>query len=285
MAGALSIEAATRWGQAALSNIGVEDPRAEARLLLSRATGLSREGLFIAPERPLDADESKVFEDLVGRRAAREPMARILGRREFWSLTFEVTADTLDPRPDSEAVVEAALDLMASADHPHRVLDLGTGTGCLLLSLLSEWPNAEGIGVDINPRAAAVAARNARAHGLDERASFMAADWTAAIEGLFDLVVSNPPYIARGEIDHLAPEVAVHEPRRALDGGEDGLAAYRGLIPRLGRLMKPGGTVVLEIGMGQKTAVADLMRRANFTVCGQRRDLAGIVRCVAARAG
>lgn len=280
MADVVSLETATRLAQDALRVVGIDNPRGEARLLLSYATGLCRVGLVVDPDRPLGHEEERLYAELVARRVAREPMAQIVGRREFWSLPFAVTRDTLDPRPDSETVIEASLGLAESTVAPRRVLDLGTGTGCLLLALLSEWTGATGIGIDIDPRAAAVAAQNAATLGLSGRAGFVAGDWASALIDRFDLVVSNPPYIARGEIDRLEPEVACFEPRRALDGGVDGLAAYRQLIPTLPRLLEPGGSVVLEVGAGQASAVEELLREAGFAFCEHYPDLSGTLRCV-----
>ncbi|MFP6757481.1 MAG: peptide chain release factor N(5)-glutamine methyltransferase [Alphaproteobacteria bacterium] len=283
MGEAVSLEAATRWGQQALGGLGIDNPRGEARLLLSFVTGLGRERLIADPDRPLDGDQEQQFECVVARRAAREPMAHILGVREFWSLPFAVTRDTLDPRPDSETVVETALDLFAATGAPRRILDLGTGTGCLLLALLSEWPDADGIGVDIDSRTLAVATGNAAALGLSARAAFVVADWATALDGRFDLVVSNPPYIASDAIGRLEPEVARYEPRRALDGGDDGLAAFRRLVPVLPRLLEPGGDVVFEVGAGQASMVEAMLHEIGVPYCGQHTDLAGIPRCISAR--
>jgi release factor glutamine methyltransferase len=280
---ALSLESATRWGQQALGGLGIDNPRGEARLLLSFVTGLGRECLIADPDRCLDGDQEQRFESLVARRAAREPMAHILGQREFWSLPFAVTRDTLDPRPDSETVVATALNLFAATGAPRRILDLGTGTGCLLLALLSEWPDARGVGVDIDSRTLAVTTRNAAALGLSARTAFVVADWATAIDGRFDVVVSNPPYIASDEIGRLEPEVARFEPRRALDGGGDGLGAYRRLVPALPRLLKPSGGVVLEVGAGQASMVETMLRDVGFLYCEQHTDLSNIPRCLSAR--
>lgn len=283
MGAALSFEAATRRGQRALGDAGIDNPRGEARLLLSFVTGLGRERLVADPERHLGVDQERRFKNVLERRAAREPMAQILGQREFWSLPFAVTRDTLDPRPDSETVVETALDLFAATRAPRRILDLGTGSGCLLLALLSEWPDADGIGVDIDSRTLAVATRNAAALRLSARAAFVVADWATALDGRFDLVVSNPPYVASDAIGRLEPEVARFEPRRALDGGDDGLAAFRRLVPVLPRLLKPDGGVVFEVGAGQASRVEAMLREIGIPYCGQHTDLSGIPRCISAR--
>jgi release factor glutamine methyltransferase len=206
-------------------------------------------------------------------------MALLLGRQGFWTLDLEVSPDTLIPRADSETIVEAAL---AAAPAPARVLDLGTGTGCLLLAVLSERPNAWGLGIDLSPRAAALAARNARTCGLAPRATFLAADWSAPLgpTARFDLILSNPPYIPTPDLAALMPEVAAHEPARALDGGPDGLAAYRRILAALPALLAPGGTAVLEVGIHQATPVAALARTHGLTHRETRPDLAGIPRAL-----
>ncbi len=261
-----------------LREAGLERPQLEARLLLAHASGIEPERLLATLEEPADV---AAYEALLRRRAGREPVALIVGAREFWSLRFEVSADTLIPRPDSEAVVEAAL-AATDRDAAPAVLDLGTGTGCLLLAVLSERPHAWGVGVDRAPGAAALAARNARALELASRASFVCADWAAPVAGAFDLVLCNPPYIESAEVSALMPDVAAFEPRLALDGGADGLDAYRLLIPQLARLLAPGGTAVFELGAGQAAAVAGLGRRAGFSE-RRRLDLAGVERAVSLR--
>jgi release factor glutamine methyltransferase len=221
--------------------------------------------------------EAVTFEALVARRAAREPLALILGRREFWSLEFAVSSATLIPRPDSETLIEAALAAFADRAPPRRVLDLGTGTGCLLLAALSEFRGAIGVGVDRSAAAAALAARNAASLGMADRATFVCGDWASALDGRFDLVVCNPPYIPSSDLRDLMPEVARYEPHSALDGGADGLAAYRRLLPELHRLLTPNGFAALELGAGQGETVAGLARDAGFSAT-MRKDLSGIVR-------
>ncbi len=252
---------------ARLQAAGIEDARREARIILAAALNTDAAGLLVR-----DAVDETVFEPLVRRREAREPLAYILGQREFWGLTFEVSPATLIPRPDSETLVEAALGL-----NPKRILDLGTGTGCLLLAVLSEFPQAYGVGVDISPAAAALAAKNAAALGMAGRTAFFTGDWAEAVAGKFDLVLSNPPYIPGPEIAELMPEVAGYEPRTALEGGTDGLEAYRRIIAALPRILTENGTAVLELGAGQATSVKDIAREAGFT-CTMRRDLGDIER-------
>lgn len=273
------VAAALDWGAAALCHLPTGDARREARLLLGHATGLANERLFANPRLEVAVPEHARYAALVRRRAAREPMARIIGRREFWSLDLEVSDDTLIPRPDSETLIEAAL-AVAGSPPPRRLLDLGTGSGCLLLALLDCFAGAVGIGVDRSVAALQVAARNASRTGLADRARFVASDWGSGLAGGFDLVVSNPPYVAHGDIAGLEPEVAHFEPRGALDGGIDGLDAYRALIPRLPRLLEPTGQALLEIGAGQAEGVTALAAEAGLQCLERHHDLAGIERCL-----
>ena len=225
-------------------------------------------------------DAAGRFRALIARRAGREPVSRILGRREFWSLDFAVTADTLDPRPDSEAVVAAALRWCEGRTAAPLVLDLGTGTGCLLLALLSEVPQATGVGTDIAAGAVAVAARNAARLGLARRASFLRADWDAGLEGAFDLILCNPPYVPGPAIAGLEPEVARWEPRAALDGGRDGLDAYRRLAPAIAGRLAPGGAAFVEIGDGRAESVEAIMAAAGLWRFAGESDLTGTLRCL-----
>jgi release factor glutamine methyltransferase len=266
-----------------LAAAGITDARREARLLVSHALGAGPELVVGRPERLLTADESDRIEALAALRAARRPMAQVLGRREFWSLSFEVTPATLDPRPDSECVVEAALSLVADRAAPLRIFDFGTGTGCLLLALLHELPAATGLGIDISPEACAVAKRNAAALGLAGRATFATGDWGRGIVGAFDLIVANPPYIPAAELAGLEPEVANFEPRSALDGGADGLDAYRALVTDLARLLTPSGHAVVEFGAGQGDAVAAVFRAQGLECTARVRDLAGRERALVLR--
>lgn len=256
----------------------VREPRFEARLLLGYAAGLPLEQIVAHPDRPLGAAPRARFARLVDRRAGREPLAQITGRREFWSLPFKVTPDTLTPRPESETLIEAALALVRDRAAPLRILDLGTGTGCLMLALLSELMNAEGVGVDLSEPATRVARDNAVALGLARRARFFVGNWDAALGARFDLVVANPPYVPAAQIDQLEPEVARFEPRLALAGGRDGLAGYRALALRLPALLAPTGHALLELGQGQGDRVAEIMMAAGLGVLDRRADLAGIER-------
>ncbi len=276
-----SSSAALNQAAAALAAAGIENPRLEARLLLGHALGKTQEALL--RDRGMVEDMSGLA-PLLARRLDREPLAYILGRREFWGLTFAVSPATLVPRPDSETLIHAALACFPDRARVRSVIDLGTGTGCLLLAALNEFPGALGVGVDRDPAAAALARRNAAMLGLQYRAAFLAGDWAAAIAWRFDLVLGNPPYIRSSVIPGLAPEVARFEPERALDGGVDGLDAYRALIPALPRLLAPGGAAILECGEGQAGAVAALGRAAGLDLGRVHADLAGIARAVVFRA-
>ena len=272
----MTYHSALRAAAEALAAAGIDAPRREARLLLAHALGLGHGAL---PPAELEVDE-RLLQPLLARRVAREPMAYITGRQGFWTLELEVSPATLIPRADSETLVEAALSEFPDRGRALRVLDLGTGTGCLLLAVLSEFAAASGVGVDYVPAAAALAARNAARLGLAGRAAFVVANWAAPLAGRFDLVLSNPPYIESGHMPGLMPEVALHEPHSALDGGADGLAAYATLIPTLPDLLAPGGRAILELGQGQAAATSALARSAGFTELSTRRDLAGMERAL-----
>lgn len=261
---------------ARLRAAGIEDPRREARLLLGHALGLDPAQLVARAHDPVEAPG---FEGLVARRAAREPAAHILGTREFWGVAFRVTPAVLVPRPETETLVEAALEAIPERASVRRVLDLGTGSGCLLCAALAEFPAAIGLGVDQSLAALAVARGNAAALGFSDRARFAAGDWLAALDGAFDLVLSNPPYVAEPEMPALDPELA-HEPRAALVAGADGLDAYRAILPGLKRVLAPGGVAVLELGAGQAQAVQALAAAAGLAVRGLRHDLAAIPRAL-----
>ena len=275
-----ALAAATRR----LAEAGIPEARLDARLLLQHRLGLRREDVFLQADRPLTAEEAAGYEALLARRLAREPVSRILGEREFWSLPFRLSPDTLDPRPDTETLVEAVLDRVPVRVAPLRLLDLGTGSGCILLALLHELPNAAGLGVDRAPGAARTARENAGRLGLAGRAGFAVSDWATAVRGPFDIVVSNPPYIPAADIAALAPEVRRHDPALALAGGADGLDPYRLLAREMPRLLRAGGTAAFEVGIGQDRDVAALLAASGLEVLEVRRDLGGIGRCVVARA-
>jgi release factor glutamine methyltransferase len=282
-----SVGEAVRRLSARFAAAGVPAPRTDARLLVAAAAGLTRADLLAHPERELSVDVSARLHQFARRRERREPVSRILGIREFWGRPFRLSPATLDPRPDSETLIEAALALLEEAgwrDRPLRVLDIGTGSGCLLLTLLAELPAATGLGTDISPDALATAAENARALGISERARFELARSLIGQAGAFDLVVCNPPYVPSADIDALAPEVRDYDPPAALDGGADGLDIYRELAPDL-RRVAPGGFALFEVGAGQADMVAGILRACTGIdePPRVRRDLGGHDRCVAVR--
>lgn len=266
---------------AAFRAAGLDTPELDARLLIGHALGLDHAGLAASAARQLPERYAAHIGRLAARRLAREPIARILGTREFWSLSFAVTPAVLVPRPETETVVALALALLDRAE-PLRIADLGTGSGALLLALLSELPHAVGIGTDTSLAALAVARRNAASLGLQARAAFVECDFGSALAAC-DLVVSNPPYIATADIATLGPEVREHDPRAALDGGTDGLAAYRAIAADAARLLAPGGHLIVELGAGQAGEVAALLGTQGLVVAAIRADLAGIPRALHAR--
>jgi release factor glutamine methyltransferase len=263
-----------------LKAAGIDSPAIDARLLLEAAAGVSRTDIVADPYRSLDVAASDLLEAYVARRSAREPVSRILGRRGFWKIMLNVSPDVLTPRPDTETIVEGVL----SAFDEHRrfsVLDLGVGSGAILLAILAERPLARGLGVDISEEALAVARENAANLGLEARTALLRGDWTEGLgDESFDLVVSNPPYIASEEIKTLDPEVRDHEPRIALDGGVDGLAAYRRLAPEIMRVLKPDGVFAVEIGWTQAEAVEAIFQAAGALDVRTRKDLANRDRVV-----
>lgn len=264
-----------------LRQAGIEAAELEARLLLAFALGL--DGAALLSDAPTTIEEQAGAQALLERRLAGEPVARILGEREFWSLPFALSPETLVPRPDTETVVEEALSLVPDRRAPIRILDLGTGTGAILAALLVELPHAIGVGVDRSEGAAATARDNLARLGLGRRALVLAGNWAEALRGSFNLVVSNPPYIPTSDISGLDVDVREHDPWAALDGGAEGLDAYAAIARDLPRLLGPGGITVLELGIGQEPAVAALLRRAGLVVPGPaRRDLSGIPRALAA---
>lgn len=272
----------------ALTAAGIDNVRFEARLLLGRAAGLSVEQLVAHGGDPAPAGVVAAMRELTGRRVRREPMAYILGEREFWGLPFKVSPAVLVPRPDSETLIETALDLLPARERPLRILDLGVGSGCLLLTLLREYPKATGVGVDASPEALAIAEENAGTLGVAPRVRLMVDDWRQAgwagrLEGPFDLLVSNPPYIETPTIEALMPEVANHEPRLALDGGPDGLEAYRIIAAAAPGLIVPGGWALIEGGEGQAVDISRIFSAAGMSPQPPRKDLAGVERVVASQ--
>ncbi len=267
-----------------LSAAGIEDPMLDARLLLLEAAGQTLESFWREDGLPLSAEQERRFEQLLRRRIAREPIAYILGRRGFWTLDLHVGPGVLVPRPESESVVEAVLDARRDKSAGYRILDLGTGSGCLLLSLLDAYPQAHGLGIDRSARALDYARRNAAHCGFASRAQFFCGDWASAVTASFDILVANPPYIRDEALSGLMPEIASYEPQLALAGGADGLAAYRAIAAQLRSLMAPGALCVFEIGAGQAAAVTAILAAEGLAVAPPSYDLAGHPRAISGRA-
>ena len=265
----------------------IDSPDVDARLLIGQALHLGRAQLIAQSDRLLEAREVNVISALAARRLKHEPVARILGRKEFWSLELQVTPAVLVPRPETETLIESALDAVTTRDlrrEKLRVLDVGTGSGALLLALLSELPNATGVGTDISAEALEVARANAERHGLNARCTFIACDMANGVAGPFDFILSNPPYIAGGDIASLPPEVRDYDPRLALDGGNDGFDFYRAIAVDASRLLAPDGRLIVELGAGQEATVNALFTKAGLAASTARKDLAGIPRALSATA-
>ncbi len=269
--------------KARLAAAGIDSPVIDARLLVEAAAGATRADIIADPHRALSRDQVDLLEGFLARRERREPISHILGRRGFWKIMLSVTPGVLTPRPDSETILDVVLPAFAEGQ-AFTLLDLGVGSGALLLAILAERPCARGLGVDVSEEAIAVARENVANLGLSSRAALLRGDWAAGLgaEG-FDLVVSNPPYIATADIDALAPEVRDHEPRTALDGGPDGLEAYRELAPQILHVLKPGGLFAVEIGPSQSAAVEGMFAAAGASAVRTVKDLANRPRVVTGR--
>ncbi len=265
---------------ARFKTVSMPTPALDARLLIQAACAVSAEDMVAYRDRVVTPDQLKLMERYVGRRLAGEPVSRIVGKKEFWGMEIAVTPDTLDPRPDTETLVEAALGWARGG--PLKILDLGTGTGCILLSLLKELPQATGIGVDISPGAIATAQNNASRNGVEGRADFRLGSWFEPLKigESFDLIVSNPPYIAESQMKTLAPEVLNHDPRTALTDEKDGFEAYRTIYPQLKRWLKPGGMAFFEMGFDQSVHMQRLVADSGATLEGVYKDLAGHERVI-----
>ena len=279
----MPIAAARRVLAQAFRDGRLDSPDLDARLLVGHALGLDHTALASDGDRPLSADDVSAIRDLATRRLAHEPVARIVGRKEFWGLEFKVTPATLVPRPETETLVEAALAAIPDRSPALRIADFGTGTGALLLALLSEFPNAVGIGTDISVSALVVARDNAIRLGAGSRAYFAVCDYGLALRGPFDLIISNPPYIASGDMAGLDPEVRNYDPRLALDGGTSGLDAYRAVVAHAGYLLAPKGILLVELGAGQASSVADLMGQGGIVPDAPKPDLSGHFRALLGR--
>lgn len=269
-----------RWTADYFAGRGIDTPRLDAELLLSATLGLDRVGLYLNFERPLQAEELRAYRELVKRRANHEPLAYILGHAEFWSLSFKVTPAVLIPRPDTEVLVEEALPRLAGA---MRILDVGTGSGALAIALACEQPECTVVAIDVSAEALEVAGENARSNGVAERVQLIRQDLAQLPAGPFDLIVANPPYIPSGELASLMPEVRDFEPHLALDGGADGLAAYRALTGQAATVLAAGGWLLVEVGIDQAVAVSQLFAAAGLEEIGVRDDYAGIARVVYGR--
>jgi len=282
-----TIESARRALTAQFRAAGIESAELDARALIGAALGLDLTGLIASAARAVTETEAIRLEEFAQRRLAGAPVARIIGIREFWGLPLKLSAATLVPRPDTETVVERALEILRAdgvQDRALRIADLGTGSGAILLALLSELPNAHGTGTDISTEALRTAQANAAQLGFADRARFVRCDYAAGLSGTFDLIVSNPPYIRSADIADLATEVRDHDPVLALDGGADGLAAYRALIPQSAALLASGGALVVEAGQGQRGAIETLLAAAALTVDSRpKTDLGGIFRAITGR--
>lgn len=265
------------WAFAELKRIDIETPQLDARLLLQQATGFSREDLILDPRRGVEAAVVEKFRQFIARRLAHEPVSRILGYREFYGRPFKVTSAVLDPRPDTETLIDLALPLMTGNC---RILDLGTGSGAIIVTLLAELPAASGVAVDLSSAALSVARANAEALGVASRLTFLEGNWFQPVTGHFDLIIANPPYIPTGGIPDLEPDVRDYDPHLALAGGLDGLDPYRLIAAEAGAHLAPNGHIVVELGAGQAADVEVIFAQTGFQLHGKGVDLGGHVRCL-----
>lgn len=264
--------------RAGLAQAGIETAALDARVLLEHVLSKPQAWLYAHSEVIITARDRARFESLLARRAQKEPISQITGRREFWSLSFEVTGDVLTPRPDSEVLIDAVLEHLTDMTTRHRFLDLGTGSGCLLLTLLSEYSAASGVGIDVSPAALHVASRNGQRLELDARVDWMLGNWDTQLDADFDVVISNPPYIESAALAALDRDVVDYEPHLALDGGPDGLDAYRTILANVGNLMRDDGVLAFEIGEGQAAAITSLAKAYGLLLRTSHEDLSGITR-------
>lgn len=281
-AGGQTIRAALAHGRSRLAGSNSESSALDARVLLGHVTGLTREELIVEEARELSQAEWERFDALIERRRACEPVAYLVGEKEFFGLSFKVTSDTLIPRPDTETLIEVALGFCRELTHPPRILDLGTGSGAILLALLHACPTASGVGIDRSALALDVARQNARDLGLTERAHFVQGNWAAGLDGPFDVIVTNPPYINTADMTDLMPDVVRFEPAGALDGGPDGLDPLRLIAPDAVRLLSSPGLFCAEIGLGQAQAAKAILEQERFQAVKCVPDLNNIPRCITA---
>ncbi len=289
-AGSRRVDSVLRHARDILTAQGIDGAELDARLLVCHVLDISFEQLIRSPERRINQSYMAGINEVLARRVAHEPVSRIIGTRDFWRSTFVLNSDTLDPRPDSEVLIEAALECAALLKKTRgddlRILDLGTGSGCLLISMLMELEHAFGVGVDVAPEALFAARHNAELAGVEDQCSFVCSDWMASLGAGFDLILCNPPYIPTADIEGLEAEVRSYDPKRALDGGVDGFDAYARLIADMHDVLNPGAWVLFEVGEGQAERVSDLFVDNNFNLNGglsaQLHDLSGLVRCVRA---
>lgn len=271
---------ALRFAVMKLQQERISSASLDARILLEYVLGVSREQLLFSLDLTMTQVQYENLEDLVNKRSKRQPIAQLIGKREFWGMNFAVSTDTLDPRPDSETLIEAVLERITNRADSLRVLDLGTGTGCLLLALLSELPASTGVAADFCKNALAVATQNAKNLNLDSRAKFIVSNWCENVEGEFDIILANPPYIPTAIIPTLDPEVSEFEPMLALDGGEDGFNCYRSIMKSLPKVLAKTGFAAFEIGMGQQKGLEILAQENGLEISSVRKDLGGITRSI-----
>ncbi|MEQ1790050.1 MAG: peptide chain release factor N(5)-glutamine methyltransferase [Rickettsiales bacterium] len=272
---------ALRWAVLKLQQERIGTASLDGRILLEHVLGVNREQLLFLLDLPITPAQYTRLKILVDKRAQRQPIAQLIGKREFWGMNFVVSNDTLDPRPDSETLIEYVLERISNRADVLRVLDLGTGTGCLLLAMLSELPAAKGVGVDYCDKALLVAKENAMALGFaGGRTQFIRSDWCGQLEGEFDIILANPPYIPTAIIPTLDPEVSEFEPMLALDGGDDGFNCYRKIMKDLPKIMAKNGFVAFELGMGQQRGLEEIALANNLKTVGVRQDLSGVARCI-----
>ena len=261
-----------------LSGAGIETSFLEAKILLKEATGLKSSEIICESEVRLTSNEVQKLVNLSRRRYSREPIFYILGSREFWSLDFNVDERVLSPRPDSETLIQTVREILLDQNNTMSILDLGVGSGCLLISLLKEYKYSSGLGVDVSFPAIQVARENAHKLGVNNRSLFVVSNWASALNGQFDLIICNPPYISSKKIKNLAPEISKFEPKVAFDGGTDGLDCYRSIFPNIRSFLKPQGTAIIELGEGQEEAIRDIAHKSGIRIKGFRADIAGILR-------